>query len=60
MNLLQEIIKILHQPVQLLIAALMYAYKEPKRKFWLIRAVLAAILGFWFWSFALPHHQKSF
>lgn len=46
MNLLQEIIKILHQPVQLLIAALMYAYKEPKRKFWLIRAVLAAILGF--------------
>lgn len=46
MNLLQEIIKILHQPVQLLIAALMFAYKEPKRKFWLIRAVLAAILGF--------------
>lgn len=46
MNLLQDIIKILHQPVQLLIAALMFAYKEPKRKFWLIRAVLAAILGF--------------
>ena len=46
MNLLQDILKILHQPVQLLIAALMYAYKEPKRKFWLIRAVLAAILGF--------------
>mgnify|MGYP000105107514 CR=1 FL=1 len=46
MNLLQDIFKILHQPVQLLIAALMFAYKEPKRKFWLIRAVLAAILGF--------------
>ena len=46
MNLLQDIIKILHQPVQLLIAALMFAYKEPKRKFWLIRTVLAAILGF--------------
>lgn len=30
MNLLQEIIKILHQPVQLLIAALMYAYKDGK------------------------------
>ena len=46
MNLLQDIFKILHQPVQLLIAALMFAYKEPKRKFWLIRAVLAAILEF--------------
>ena len=46
MNLLQDIFKILHQPVQLLIAALMFTYKEPKRKFWLIRAVLAAILGF--------------
>lgn len=46
MNLLQDILKILHQPVQLLIAALMFTYKEPKRKFWLIRAVLAAILGF--------------
>ena len=46
MNSLQDIFKILHQPVQLLIAALMFAYKEPKRKFWLIRAVLAAILGF--------------
>lgn len=46
MNLLQDIFRILHQPVQLLIAALMFAYKEPKRKFWLIRAVLAAILGF--------------
>ena len=46
MNLLQDIFKILLQPVQLLIAALMFTYKEPKRKFWLIRAVLAAILGF--------------
>ena len=46
MNLLQDIFKILHQPVQLLIAALMFAYKEPKRKFWPIRAVLTAILGF--------------
>lgn len=46
MNLLQDIFRILLQPVQLLIAALMFAYKEPKRKFWLIRAVLAAILGF--------------
>ena len=33
MNLLQDIFKILHQPVQLLIAALMFAYKEPKRSF---------------------------
>lgn len=46
MNLLQDYLIILLQPVQLLIAALMFVYKEPKRKFWLIRAVLAAILGF--------------
>jgi len=45
-NLLQDIFRILHQPVQLLIAALMFAYKEPNRRFWPIRAVLAAILGF--------------
>ena len=46
MILLQDIFKILLQPVQLLIAVLMFTCKEPKRKLWLIRAVLAAILGF--------------
>ena len=46
MNLLQIFFRVTQQPVQLLVAALMFAYKEPKRKFWLIRAVLAAILGF--------------
>ena len=45
MNVLQTFFRITQQPIQLLVAALMFADKEPKRKFWLMRAVLAAILG---------------